>query len=120
MKPAHLTEATFAKTIAEADIVLVDFWADWCGPCLQFAGVFEADSAANPDIVFAKVDTEAEVYLAQSSNITSIPTLLAFREGLLVFEEAGALPAAELDSVIEVVRGLDMAAVTAESTKSQR
>ena len=118
MKPVHLTEATFAKTIAEADIVLVDFWAAWCGPCLQFARVFEAASAANPDIVFAKVDTEAEVYLAQSSTITSIPTLLAFRDGLLVFEEAGALPAAELDSVIEVVRGLDMAVVTAESTRS--
>ena len=118
MKPVHLTEATFAKTIAEADIVLVDFWAAWCGPCLHFARVFDAAAAANPDIVFTKVDTEAEVHLARSSNITSIPTLLAFRDGLLVFEEAGALPAAELDSVIEVVRGLDMAVVTAESTRS--
>ena len=118
MKPIHLTEATFARTITEGNIVLVDFWAAWCGPCLQFAPVFDAAAAANPDIVFTKVDTEVEVRLAQSSNITSIPTLLAFRDGLLVFEEAGALPAAELDSVIQVVRGLDLAAFTAESTRS--
>ena len=118
MKPIHLTEATFARTITEGNIVLVDFWAAWCGPCLQFAPVFDAAAAANPDIVFTKVDTEVEVHLAQSSNITSIPTLLAFRDGLLVFEEAGALPAAELDSVIQVVRGLDLAAFTAESTRS--
>ena len=114
MSPTELTEATFEKTIADSEIVLVDFWAAWCGPCRQFAPVFEAAADANPDIVFGKVDTEAEQYLAQSANITSIPTLMAFRDGILVFAQPGALPAAGLSSVIEGVRGLDMEAVKAE------
>jgi thioredoxin len=119
MSPIELTETTFEKNIEESNILLVDFWAAWCGPCRQFAPVFEAAAAANPDIVFGKVDTEAEQFLAQSANITSIPTLMAFREGILVFAQPGALPAAGLSSVIEGVRGLDMEAIKAEVAKEE-
>ena len=114
MSTIDLTAATFEQTVTENDLVLVDFWAAWCGPCRMFAPVFQKASDENPDVVFAKVDTEAEQALAAMAGITSIPTLMAFREGVLVFAQPGALPAPALAQVIEGVRGLDMAEVHAQ------
>ncbi|HEY8821090.1 MAG TPA: thioredoxin domain-containing protein [Dermatophilaceae bacterium] len=108
MTTQALTAATFEQTVLENDIVLVDWWAAWCGPCVMFAPVFEAASIAHPDIVFGKVDTEAEQSLAGSAQITSIPTLMGFRAGILVFSQPGALPAAALEQVIAGIRELDM------------
>jgi thioredoxin 1 len=108
MTTQALTAATFEQMVLENDIVLVDWWAAWCGPCRMFAPVFEAASVAHPDIVCAKVDTEAEQSLAASAQITSIPTLMGFREGILVFSQPGALPAASLEQVIAGIRALDM------------
>lgn len=109
-----LSEDTFEQTIADNDIVLVDWWASWCGPCRMFAPVFEAAASQHADIVFGKVDTEAEPALAQAARIMSIPTLMAFREGVLVFSQPGALPAAVLEDLIAKVRALDMDAVRSE------
>jgi thioredoxin 1 len=114
----ELTATDFEKTVLENDIVLVDFWAAWCGPCRSFAPTYERAAEANADIVFGKVDTEAEQALAAAANIMSIPTLMAFREGILVFSQPGALPPPALDQVIEAVRGLDMDEVRA-SLESQ-
>src|SRR3569832_1711130 len=114
MSTITLTADSFGETVTTTDIELVDFWAEWCGPCRMFAPVFEQASQANPDIVFAKVDTEEERSLAAAANIRSIPTLMAFREGVLVFNQAGALPSAALDVLIGAVRGLDMTEVHAQ------
>lgn len=108
MATIDLTNETFEKTIGGDGIVLVDYWAAWCGPCRRFAPVYEKASQKHTDITFGKVDTEAEPQIAQAANITSIPTLMAFRDGILVFAQPGALPASGLDEVIEKVRELDM------------
>jgi thioredoxin 1 len=108
MSTIAVTQRSFEPTVRDNGIVLVDFWASWCGPCRMFAPIFEAAAAAHPDLVFAKVDTEAEQGLAGAAGITSIPTLMAFRDGILVFSQPGALPATALEQVIAAVRGLEM------------
>ena len=114
MATVSLTADRFEESVLKDGIVLVDWWASWCGPCRMFAPVFEASSQTHSDIVFAKVDTEEEQALSAAAGITSIPTLMAFRDGILVFRQPGALPAPALEQVISAVRELDMDEVRAQ------
>ena len=119
MATIALGAENFERTVTANDIVFVDFWAAWCGPCRQFAPTYEKASVAHPDIVFGKVDTEAEQALASAAQITSIPTLMAFKGGTLVFSQPGALPAAALEQVIAAVREVDVEALRAEAAQQE-
>ena len=114
MATINVGEKEFEALIAESPIVFVDFWAEWCGPCKMFGPVFEAASEKHPDVVFAKVDTEAEQSLAGAAGITSIPTLMAFRDGILLFRQPGALPAPSLEELIGAIKAADMEEIRKE------
>ena len=119
MSTVDLTLEDFEKTVLSEGITFVDFWADWCGPCKSFAPIFEKASEDNPDMTFARVDTEAEQQLSQMAGISSIPTLMIFRDGILLFNQPGALPAPALEELIGKVQELDMDEVRAEIAKEQ-
>ena len=119
MATREITLEGFAEVVEQNDIVLLDFWAAWCGPCRMFAPVFEKASEQHADIVFGKIDTENQRELAAAFHISSIPTLMVFREGVLVFSQSGALGAPQLDQLIAGVRGLDMDAVRTEVAPQQ-
>ncbi|MGH1525300.1 thioredoxin [Leifsonia sp. L25] len=118
MSTVTVTAATLKSRIEQNGIVLLDFWAAWCGPCRMFAPVFETASEQHPDIVFGKVDTEAEQELAAAAGITSIPTLMAFRDGVLVFSQPGALAAPDLEDLIGRIRAIDPAELTAAKARA--
>ncbi len=116
----ELTDKNFEETLKKGGILLIDFWADWCPPCRAFGPVFEASAAKHQDMVFGKVDTEAQRSLAGAFDVTSIPTLAIFRDGILLFSEAGALPAAALEKIIEQVSGLDMEKVKKDIAEQEK
>ena len=117
MATIDLTNENFESHVKDDDILFVDFWASWCGPCRQFAPTYEAASETHPDITFGSVNTEEQQELSAAAGISSIPTLMAFREGILVFAQPGALPPAGLDQVITAVRGLDMDEVRSQAAQ---
>lgn len=120
MSTINLTKENFESTVLASGITFVDFWAEWCGPCRMFAPVFEDASNEHPEIVFAKVDTEDQQELAAAAGISSIPTLMAFKDEVLVFSQPGALPAAAFAELIKAVQDLDMDEVRAEIAKQQQ
>ena len=119
MPSVNVKSTEFEALIDKGGIVLVDFWAEWCGPCKMFGPIFEKVSSNFPEITFAKIDTEAEREISAAAGITSIPTLMVFRDGILLYREAGALPEAPLKQLIEQIQGIDMDAIRAEISKEK-